>query len=63
MNEILELSREDNRAHNALAEWSRTVAARIRRPAVQRSYIVPMVSKALHIIAIIQACEGAYRTE
>lgn len=57
MNGRIDVRNEANPFHDALAAWSRTNAARIRHPGLQRSYIVPMVSKALHIIALLQSCD------
>lgn len=43
--------------HKQIAERSRTDAARKRRPHVNRSYIIPVLSKALLIIDVLQKTE------
>ena len=42
-----------------LAQQSRTIASRIRRPDVHPSYIVPVLSRALRILTLLQESETA----
>lgn len=41
-----------------LAVQSRTLASQIRNPDVHRSYLVPVLSKALHIMRVLDNVEG-----
>jgi len=48
-------ARSDGGEH--LAEESRTLAARIRRPEVHQSYVIPVLSKAITIIRLLETTD------
>jgi Fic family protein len=51
---LLDMPDPNSNGERELADESRTADARIRRPEVQQSYIVPVLSKAIKIIRLLE---------
>ncbi len=49
---------KEDRPEDELAARSRTTVARLRRPDVQQSYLVPVLCKALGIMRLLEKSEG-----
>jgi Fic family protein len=54
---LIDMSDPNSRQERKLADETRTAAAKIRRPEVQQTYMVPVLSKAIKIIRLLENSE------
>jgi hypothetical protein len=54
---LIDMSDPNSRQERELADETRTAAAKIRRPEVHQTYLVPVLSKAIKIIRLLENSE------